>query len=122
MSRLWIYTRRHWQALLVVLFLLWRMWRDGLQSGPALWLAAGLIVLGMALNLLVIFVNDGMPARVSAEEIGDDERLHYHPLSESTRLAVLSDWIPVGSLLVSPGDILLFVAAAILVLQTVFAV
>lgn len=119
MGQFLIFVRRHWQAVLALCFFTWRLWRGEFSSRPAMWVAVGLAVVGLTMNLVVILINRGMPARVSHDEISEDEKLHYHPISQSTRLAVLSDWIPLGNLLISPGDIVLFVAVAILLLDAV---
>jgi hypothetical protein len=34
------------------------------------------------MNFVVILINRGMPARVSHDEISEDEKLHYHPVSQ----------------------------------------
>ncbi len=117
MAQFLIYVRRHWQALLVSIFFMWRLRRGDFESNLAMWIAVGLAVVGMVMNLAVILINRGMPGGVTPEEIPYDERPHYHPISQSTRLAILSDWIPVGNLLVSPGDIVLFVAVSILLVE-----
>ena len=84
---------------LVSIFFLWRLWRGDFEFNLAMWIAVGLAVVGMLMNLAVILINRGMPAGVTPEEIPEDERPHYHPISQSTHLAILSDWIPVGNLL-----------------------
>ena len=76
----------------------------------------------MALNLIVIWMNGKMPAAVTPEEIAEEDQADYRPIDESTRLWVLSDWIPLGSWMISPGDVLLFIAAGILLLRAVFGV
>ena len=112
MTRLLVSVRRHGQALAVLIFLTWHLWRDGVSS--RMWTAVGFSVIGLAMNLLVMLVNGGMPARVEPDQIPDEERPNYHPITPSTRFAWLSDWIPVGNLLISPGDIILFLAVGIL--------
>ncbi len=114
MDRFRSYVGRHWQALLVVAFLTWRTWRGEFRSQPAMWVAVGFVVVGMLMNLVVMLLNRGMPVRATPEEISEEERADYHPISRSTRLAILSDWIPLGSLMMSPGDIVLFAGVAIL--------
>lgn len=114
MARFLTYARRRWQMLLVVLFLTWRLSRDEFGSRPVMWIAVSLAIVGLVMNLVVMLVNRGMPARVRLEEIPEDQRLDYHPIGPSTRLRFLSDWIPVGNLLISPGDIVLFLAIIIL--------
>lgn len=109
--------RWHWQALFVSLFFMWRLWRGDFESNLAMWIVVGLVVVGMVMDLTVILINRGMPAGVTPEEIPEDERPHYHPISQSNRLAILSDWIPVGNLLISHGDIVLFIAVAILLVD-----
>ena len=112
-----IYLRRHWQALLVLTYFAWMQWREGFSSQIGMWIAAGLAIVGMAMNLVVNIANGGMPAAVKPEEIPDSEQPHYHAIGQSTRLGFLSDWIPVGTLLMSPGDILLVIAVAILLID-----
>lgn len=114
MARFWIYARRHWQAGLVLVLCLWRLSRGDDRADGSMWLAVGLAAIGLALNLVVILANGGMPARIAVDEISDADRPHYHPIGPTTRLAWLSDWIPVGSLLISPGDVALLVAVGLL--------
>ena len=85
-----------------------------------MWLAGGFAIVGMAMNLVVILVNGGMPAQVTVDDIPDEQRSHYHPISPTTHVAWLSDWIPVGSLLISPGDVSLLVAVANLEVGAIF--
>ena len=59
------------------------------------------------MNVLVIILNDGMPARAKLNEIPEDERDQYKPIGASTRLSLLADWIPVRDLLISPGDVMI---------------
>lgn len=70
-----------------------------------------LIVLGMALNFIVILLNGGMPASANLDDLPDEQRNRYRPMDETTRLSRLGDWIPVGGMLISPGDILLVLGA-----------
>jgi hypothetical protein len=105
------------QALMVLAFLAWRLWRGDLSSNRAMWIAVVLAVIGLAMNLAVILINWGMPVRVTPEEIPEEKRPYYHSINPSTRLALLSDWIPLGNLLISPGDIVMFFAAALLLLE-----
>lgn len=120
MAQILIYVGRHWQALLVSIFLICRLWRGDFNSSLAMWLAVGLTVAGITMNLTVILINRGMPAGVTSEEISDEERPHYHPISPNTRLVFLADWIPVGNLLLSPGDLVLLLAVAILLTEAFF--
>lgn len=122
MAQFLIHVGRHWLAMLVSIFLVCRLWRGDFNSSLAMWFADGLTVAGITMNLAVILINRGMPADVTSDEISDEERPHYHPISPTTRLAFLADWIPVGDLLVSPGDIVLFVAIAILLIKALFGV
>lgn len=102
--------RRHWPAILAIAFLGVRASRVGFYEDPAASIFLGLATLGMTMNLTVILVNGGMPARVTADDISPEEKPHYHPLAPSTRLAFLADWIPFGNYLISPGDILIVIA------------
>lgn len=77
MAQFFIYVRRHWQALLVSIFFLRCLWRCDFESNLAMWIAVGLAVVGMVMNLAVILINRGMPAAVTSKEIADDERPHY---------------------------------------------
>lgn len=69
---------------------------------------------GASLNTLVMLLNKGlMPA---ADTIQDDEAANYIQMSSTTRLRLLGDWIPcTGTLLLSPGDILMYCAPALFV-------
>jgi len=118
MARLLIYFRRHWQALLVLVVFMWQLRRGDSNFNVAMWIAVGFAVAGMAMNLVVILVNRGMPAQVNLDAIPDADRPHYHPISQTTRLALLSDWIPLGNLLISPGDVALLVSVAILLVAS----
>lgn len=87
-----------------------------------------LIALGVALNLVVVFANRGMP--VSAEAIrvvgGTLSALAaspvtHHLLTRATRIALLGDLIPVSSwgplrAIVSVGDLVMFAGLAIAVM------
>jgi Family of unknown function (DUF5317) len=85
-----------------------------------MWIAAGFAVVGLVMNLVVNLVNGGMPAQVTQDQIPDEARPHYQPISETTRLAWLSDWIPVGNLLMSPGDVALLIAVGLLLVGAYF--
>ena len=71
MGQFLIFVRRHWQAVLALCFFTWRLWRGEFSSRPAMWVAVGLAVVGLTMNLVVILINRGMPARVSHDEISD---------------------------------------------------
>lgn len=122
MSLLLRYSRHHWPALLVLGLMVWRLGRESLDENAVLWICTGLSALGIALNLIVIYSNGGMPAAVSPEDIDEEDRPYYHPIHESTRLRLLSDWIPWGDWMISPGDVLLWTALAILVLRAILGV
>jgi hypothetical protein len=109
--------RRHWPAILAIAYLTWRMSREGIRD-VTMWISAGLAVLGIVLNLVVILANGGMPAAVREDEIPDEEKPHYHPIGDTTRLAFFSDWIPVGNLMISPGDVLLLIAVVLLLVRS----
>jgi len=72
----------------------------------------------IALNLIVILANGGMPAAVREDDIPDEAKPHYRPVGDATRLAFLSDWIPVGNLMISPGDVLLLFAVILLLIRS----
>ena len=89
---------------------------------PALWLVMG----GLALNILVIAVNGGMPVSASALEtagaraedlVGADTAKH-HLMGPDDTLTPLADVIgippPVGAV-ISIGDVLLYLGVAVLV-------
>ncbi|HJZ91263.1 MAG TPA: DUF5317 family protein [Gemmataceae bacterium] len=82
---------------------------------PGAWpclVLAGLIGLGLSLNATAIALNDGfMPARAVAIPPGCE--LKYRPMDAQTRVRLLGDWLPVGRLLVSPGDVCLVAAATL---------
>jgi hypothetical protein len=110
-----LFARRHWPALLALAYFAWRATRaDARRDDPFLWVCLALGAAGVGLNLLVILANGGMPARVRDDEIPDDARPHYRPIGRATRLRHLADWIPVGHYLLSPGDVVLVVAVALL--------
>lgn len=91
---------------------------------PALWL----VIAGLALNLVVIGVNGGMPVSARAVEVaGADPRglaasgtLKHHLMEPDDVLTPLADVIgipePVGAV-VSIGDLLLYVGVAVLVVS-----
>jgi Family of unknown function (DUF5317) len=118
MRVLFAYFRRHWPALLAVTYMAGRMSRSEDRESVIAWICVGAGVLGMALNLLVILVNGGMPAAVAEDEIPEISKPHYRPVSENTKFAVLSDWIPLGNLLISPGDVLLLLAVTVILLRS----
>ena len=74
MAQFLIYVRRHWQAMLVSIFFLWRLRRGDFEFNLAMWIAVGLAVVGMVMYLAVILINRGMPAGVTPEEIPEDVR------------------------------------------------
>ena len=102
--------------------MVWRLGREGFHENAVLWICTGLSALGIGLNLIVIFLNGGMPVALAPEEIDEEDRPYYHSIRESTRLRFLSDWIPVGDSMISPGDVLLWIAAGILVLRAILGV
>jgi hypothetical protein len=89
---------------------------------PAVWL----VMVGLALNLLVIAVNDGMPvsataletAGAQAEGLAESGTLKHHLMGPDDDLTPLADVIgipqPVGAV-ISIGDALLYAGVAILV-------
>jgi Family of unknown function (DUF5317) len=112
------YCRRHLPALLAVAYMAWRMSQVDFRESVIAWICVGAVVLGMALNLLVILANGGMPAAVAEDEIPEESKPHYRPVSEKTKLALLSDWIPLGNLMISPGDVLLLLAVVVMLLRS----
>jgi Family of unknown function (DUF5317) len=89
---------------------------------PAMWL----VIAGLALNVLVIGVNGGMPVSAAAIEtaggdpagLGDGGTLKHHLMGPGDRLTPLADVIgippPVGAV-ISIGDALLYAGMAALV-------
>lgn len=112
------YFRRHWPALLAVAYMAWRISQDGFRESVIAWICVGAGALGIALNLLVILLNGGMPAAVAEDEIPEESKPHYRPVSEKTRLALLSDWIPLGTLMISPGDVVLLLAVVVMLVRS----
>lgn len=109
---------RNWTGLGVLALMTWHALRPQARGVDSLWMTLGAV--GVALNLLVILANDGMPVSASVEEISDEDRTRCHPITPSTRLAFLADWIPVGNHLLSPGDVLLLIGVAIMLLYAAF--
>jgi hypothetical protein len=118
MRLVFAYCRRHWPALLAIAYMAWQMSQNDFRESVIAWICVGAGVLGIALNLLVILVNGGMPAAVAEDEIPEESKPHYRPVSEKTRLAFLSDWIPLGNLMHSPGDVLLLLAVVVMLLRS----
>jgi Family of unknown function (DUF5317) len=91
---------------------------------PALWL----VIAGLAMNLLVIGVNGGMPVSASAletagarpEDLGAEGSLKHHLMGPDDVLTPLADVIgipePVGAV-VSVGDLLLYAGVAGLIVS-----
>ena len=91
---------------------------------PAVWL----VIAGLALNLLVIGVNNGMPVSASALEIADAPAdglvgagtVKHHLMGPDDMLTPLADVIgippPIGAV-ISIGDVLLYAGLAILVVM-----
>jgi hypothetical protein len=89
---------------------------------PAVWL----IIIGLALNVLVIGVNGGMPVSAAAletaggqpEDLAGTGTLKHHLMGPTDDLTALGDVIgippPVGAV-ISIGDVLLYTGVAILV-------
>jgi hypothetical protein len=79
--------------------------------GALRFLYVPLVGVGFLLNVLVIAANDGlMPVAAQWDEIPESSRDRCKPIDQGTRLRLLADWIPLGSLLISPGDVLVVVA------------
>jgi uncharacterized protein DUF5317 len=88
--------------------------------------AAWLIIIGLALNVLVIGVNGGMPVSAAAletaggqsEDLADTGTPKHHLMGPTDDLTALGDVIgippPVGAV-ISIGDVLLYTGVAILV-------
>lgn len=89
---------------------------------PAVWL----VMVGLALNFVVIGVNDGMPvsagalevAGASAEGLASEGTLKHHLMGPGDILTPLGDVIgippPIG-VVISIGDVILYVGIAVLV-------
>lgn len=108
---------RKWPVVLVLtVALLHRRERD---EAALLWFAIAGV--GVLMNVVVIWLNGGMPAKVALDEIPEADRDAYHPLDGRTRLPFLADWIPMCTLLISPGDILVTIAAVALLLKAFIA-
>lgn len=60
-----------------------------------------LLVVGWAMNLLVVLLNSGMPVLVSSLS----PRPFYHAATKGDLLVFMADVIPAGSMLVSAGDL-----------------
>ena len=98
---------RSWPAMLVLAFMTWRTFS---QATAVDWLEYACLsasCLGSLLNIIVVALNGGMPARLAPDEIPDDARPFYHAIDHKSRCPWLADWIPIGSWLISPGDVLL---------------
>ena len=78
------------------------------DTEPRILVSYSLLGLGFFSNILVIVANKGhMPVSARPEELSKVTRDQTTPIDDDTRLRLLADWIPIGRLLVSPGDILL---------------
>ena len=120
MSRILTYCRRHWPAILAMAYMVWRASREDVRQNVLTWSCVTLGAVGIAMNLLVILANGGMPVKLAADEdIPEEDRPNYKPIDSSTRLAFLADWIAVGNLMISPGDVLLVIGATVLVLSAI---
>ena len=98
---------RSWPAMLVLAFMTWRALRQAASDGWFEYACLSASCLGAALNILVVALNGGMPARATLDEIPDEARPMYHAIDKQSRCSWLADWIPIGTWLISPGDVLL---------------
>ncbi|MBA3313529.1 MAG: DUF5317 domain-containing protein [Planctomycetota bacterium] len=104
---------QRWQVHVFVVFGAFFVIR--LRHDPGWFLLGSMVLLGIGflLNLLVIVANGGaMPFAGTRDDMDPSDQGLYKPIDEGARLVVLSDWIPLGSRLISPGDVLLFIGAA----------
>lgn len=108
---MWKSLQKRWWYLLILAFFWFQMRRIVSQQEWDELAFLLLIVLGMALNFIVILLNGGMPASANLDDMPDEQRKRYRPMDETARLARLGDWIPVTRLLISPGDVFLLVGA-----------
>jgi len=105
-----------WALTCVVLLgSLWADWRQ-----PGVWV----VCVGLALNLLVVLLNGGMPIALNLETLTGDAAVtiartlsFYQVAGPETSMAMLGDVVPlsVGAyrVLVSPGDVLLAIGVAV---------
>ena len=91
-----------------------------------------LTVVGTLLNKLVINANDGhMPVRLSLSKLigyasdsdfmGSVDSMHIL-MSDQTKMNFLADYIDLGTLIMSPGDVLIHSFASIIVYYTLISV
>jgi hypothetical protein len=90
--------------------------------------AAGVMAFGLLLNLAVVTANGGMPvspdairtAGGSSEVLGLEQAAKHHLMTDDSLLAPLGDVIPIPppvGVVLSVGDVLLYVGAAWFVMQ-----
>lgn len=108
---MWKSLLKRWWYLLILAFFWFQMMHIVSQQEWDQLAFFLLIVLGIALNVIVILLNGGMPVSANLDEFPEEQRKRFSAMDETTRLAWLGDWIPVGRLLISPGDIFLVVGA-----------
>ena len=102
---------RSWPAMLVATAIACRALYQSADQG---WFSRAYMCVsfaGLLMNVAVVALNGGMPARLHAdEEIPDEVRPNYKPMDARTRCPFLGDWIPLGGWRISPGDVLLGLA------------
>jgi hypothetical protein len=114
----WV-VRKHWPAVVVLGLSLARNLRSEDSSYLEL-ICICLAGVGVLMNLLVILLNGGMPVATSTDLIPEQDRAHYKPIDDRTRLRAFADWIDVGWAYYSPGDILIDLGAVGLIVRTVY--
>ena len=103
---------RNWRVLMIPIFVVALSMSSSVGLGRAGWIAIALSGVGVCLNQLVIYMNDGkMPVRT--DSIPVDQEANYEVMDSRTRLAILGDWLQIKDWLISPGDVCLYLGLAI---------
>ena len=103
---------RNWRVLMVPIFVIALSMSSSVGLGWAGSIASALSGVGVCLNQLVIYMNDGkMP--VCTDSIPVDQEANYEVMDSRTRLAILGDCLQIKDWLISPGDVCLYLGLAI---------
>lgn len=100
-----------WSACsLALLFLLWSNRGIGGLS---------LVIAGLLANLSVVLINDAMPVFAAVDAVAESSSGFYLPLTEGTSAVLFSDVLPdpLGTGLLSIGDVLLGIGAFTCILR-----